>query len=638
MTILPFPSDDSEPDEQQPGGELAVPHEARPGWLRGWLERQPPLPSLTRVKQRTHWWVFEGSVKIGHFLLRSPWLALKEAVPILRGLGRLLGGYARWVAVANWADTVSAAEGTARANHARDVEKMRSNRRRLTLVVVVVMAGGTWWAVAEHPGYVVLTGVGVACVCDVAGRRGSKQVQKAPVMPRSPLTEGTSLSSLRTELQQQLETEGFDHEELVIDMPMPVRNGWRVAYHSRQAIEDTHLRALERALQIRRNGITQLREPGNAARGELWITLKDPLAELIPSPDLPEQSIYNLLPLGKNANGGNWEELFLRTHFSVTGASQSGKSSLFWQIIYVLRRCPEVELDAIDLTDGPCFSACRRAFRRRATDETGAAQILEEAIALIKKRAGELSRLAEDDDTPDEYEEKHAPTREHPQRIVLIDEGARVTENEHLLPLVEYVLRYGAKTAVTLGLAGQGGTLDDFGSSIVRSMMMMKIMLACSSQDVLSVYGKDARDEGYRPDLLEVTQGSNVRDAGKAFVKSAVSQTVEMRRAYRLEQSDVRRRDRELGARVRPEADDGVIDATEVPPILAAAERAFHDAGTPEWMATSKLLAAIRSEFPRLNETTLAAAIKKPGTRSRPGGRQLRGYLYASIQSAMEEL
>ncbi len=667
MTILPFPSRDEEsaPDTPSSGAELVVvPEHPHRGRLRGWLERQPPLPSSVHIAQRVHWWRTDGLKKIGALVLRSPVLLFCEAVPVGRGLSRILGVYARWVMVADYDDTISAAKGNTRTNHAAKVRKYRSNNRRLSAIAFVVLGGTSWWGIEEHPGYMILTGIGIACICDVVGRRGNTKTQNIVVMPRSVISEGVSLSSLRTQLQQELEAEGFDPEKLVIDMPMPVRNGWRVPYHSRQAIDDPHLRVLEQALQIRRNGITQLREPSNAARGELWITIKDPLAELIPSPDLPEQSIYTPLPLGKNANGGDWEELFLRTHFSVTGASQSGKSSLFWQIIYVLRRCHEVELDAIDFTDGPCFSACHRAFRRSTIDESGeldeakilheATQILNDGIALIKKRAAELSRLARADDTPDKYDEKHAPTREHPQRIILIDEGARVTEKPDLLPLVEYILRYGAKTAVTLGLASQGGQLPDTGSSIVRSMMMLKIMLACSRQDVLSVFGKDARDEGFRPDLLEAAQGSNVRDAGKAFVQSATSGTPEMRRAYRLEQDEVRRRDRELGSRVYATGADGtvddtVIEAQEVPTILVDMEEAFADSGNPEALATASLLEWLNDHGYDLDANKLADDGKKlaelvkpfglkPDIRSRrliPGAGTLRGYYLADLRKAL---
>lgn len=617
--------------------------ERLPSAARNWLTEKGSLPSPTHVKHSVRWWLTYGAKHLVALGLKAPYLLLLEVLPICRGLGRFVLGWVSWCAVSHYAEATKVAEGSDRAKHAEKLEKARSSRRKLSFIALLLLGGGTWWATVAQPWGLVLAGVVLVVVFDCVGRAGREKAESPIVFPRSHLAEGMPLSSLRAELQRILEFEGFDPDSTVVDLPMPVRNGWRVPYHSRQAVEDTHLRLVEPALQIRRNGITQVKDAGNSALGELWITLTDPLAEVVPSPELPPQSVYQLLPLGVNANGGEWVEAFLRAHFLVVGASRSGKSSLFWQIIYVLRRCAEVEMDSIDFTGGPCFSACHRAFRRRATEEEGAKRILNEAVALIKQRVSELSRLAEDDDTPDEFDENHQPTVELPQRVILIDEGARVTESKDLLPLVEYILRYGAKAAVVLGIAGQGGGLDDFGSSIVRGQIMLKIMMACSRGDVLSIYGKDARDSGYRPDLLEPAQGNEIRDAGKAYVQSATSSTPEMRRAYRLEQADVRRRDRELGTRSATYAD--AVDAAEVPPILAAVEKVFADEGNPEWIATVDLLPRIQSfGFPDLTENGLSDGLpvdkNQPGSRKRRAGEKnvRQGYLLVSIREAMNRL
>lgn len=611
-----------------------------PSAARNWLVERGSLPSPTHLKHSAKWWLTYGLKHLVALGLKTPYLLLLELLPICRGLGRVVSGWVQWCAVSHYTESIAVADGSDRAKHSERLEKTRSGRRKLSLGALLLLGGGAWWAAVAQPWGLVLAGVILVVAFDCVGRSGREKTEAPIIFPRSHLAEGMPLSSLRAELQRILEFEGFDPDSTVVDLPMPVRNGWRVPYHSRAAIEDTHLRLVEPALQIRRNGITQVKDPGNSALGELWITLTDPLAEVVPSPELPAQSIYQLLPLGVNANGGEWSEAFLRAHFLCVGASRSGKSSLFWQIIYVLRKCLEVELDAIDLTDGPCFSACRRAFRRRATDEDGAKRILTEAVTLIMTRVRELSRLAEDDDTPDEFEENHQPTPEHPQRVILIDEGARVTENKELLPLVEYILRYGAKAAVVLGIAGQGGGLDDFGSSIVRGQIMLKIMMACSRGDVLSIYGKDARDSGYRPDLLEPAQGNEIRDAGKAYVQSATSATPEMRRAYRLEQADVRRRDRELGSRA--EAERNVIEAAEVPTILVDVEKVFSDAGNLERIPTAELLAALQGVGHELDARELAEQLRPvkltPGARWRPtaGADPVRGYYLVDVQAALE--
>jgi hypothetical protein len=612
-----------------------------PGAARNWLVAKGSLPSPVHLKHSVKWWLTYGLKHLVALGLKTPYLLLLELLPIFRGVGRVVSGWVRWCAASHYTDAIAVAEGSDRAKHAERLEKTRSGRRKLTLAAVLALGGTVWWAAVAQPLWLILAGFALVVVFDFVGRAGREKSEAPIIFPRSHLAEGMPLSSLRAELQRILEFEGFDPDSTVVDLPMPVRNGWRVPYHSRAAVDDAHLRLIEPALQIRRNGITQVKDPGNSALGELWITLADPLADVIPSPELSPLSVYGLLPLGVNANGGEWVEAFLRAHFLVVGASRSGKSSLFWQIIYVLRKCAEVELDAIDLTDGPCFSACRRAFRRRATDEDGAKRILTEAVALIKQRVGELSRLAEDDDTPDEFDENHQPSREHPQRVVLIDEGARVTENKELLPLVEYILRYGAKAAVVLGIAGQGGGLDDFGSSIVRGQIMLKIMMACSRGDVLSIFGKDARDSGYRPDLLEPAQGDEIRDAGKAFVQSATSSSPEMRRAYRLEQADVRRRDRQLGARAETYVD--AIEAAEVPAALTLLETVFAE-HSADRIPSAMVLKFAMDHGDQWTDMALADALRPHGVETHKArtelaeGRSVMCYYRTELQAALGAL
>lgn len=619
--IVPFC--DPEDDEPDPPGA-------------GWLAKRAELPTPKRVIRTLRWWCTRGLLHLLALALKSPYLALRELWPITRGAARVTSA---WVA---WCSARSHKEGLKDATDAtqKGIEKYESRkegRRRLTFLVLLLLLGLGLWAYFTKPQALILAAIVLVGVLDAVGRRG---LDRDPVIvfPVVALTADAPLSMLRAELQRVLEIDGFDPATTVVGMPVPVRNGWQVPYHAGSPIEDVNLRQIERSLQWRRNGVTQVVNKDNAAQGELWISLTDPLAQVLDSPEIPPGSIYDLLGLGQCANGAEWVESFLRAHFLLVGASRSGKSSLFWQIIYVLRKCTEVELDAIDLTNGPCFSACRRAFRKRAFDEKAAKEVLTDAVKLIKERVAELSRLAEDDETPDEFDENHQPTREQPQRVILIDEGARVTENKELLPLVEYILRYGAKAAVVIGFASQGGGNDDFGSSIVRGQIMLKIMMACSRMDVLSVFGKDARDAGYRPDLLEPAQGDEVRDAGKAFVQSAASATPEMRRAYRLTQADVRRRDREMGVRVEV----GIIDAAEVPTILVDVEQAFAMADNPDRMPTAELLNRLAEYGHELDGRALATLLRPlkltPGNerwRPSPGAEPVRGYYLSDIQTAL---
>lgn len=583
-----------------------------------------PLPTPGQLGASARWW----TTAFARLVPRVPLLLVKELWPITVGLGRVLRGWSRWVACAELAAQVKQAEGNQASKDGIWLEKRKSARLIVSLVVAAATIGVGVWLWLAQPMWGAAVAIAVLVVLDAVGRSGKEAAPKQVLLPTGPIVEGIPLSTLRAEIVQSFELMGI---EATIGMPFPVDHGWTVDYHTRAAIEDDHMRQLERDLNIRRNGITQIMEKGQAARGVLHVMLRDPLAEVVLSPDPGDLSIYAPLPLGVTASGEVWNEHFLRTHFATIGASQSGKSSCFWQVIDVLRRCPEVELDGIDLTNGPVFGATRRAMRRRATDEVSAKKVLQEAVALCKKRNAELNRLSEADDTPDDFEEKWQPTAEDPQRVILIDEFARLAEDEELLGFVEYILRYGAKAAVVIGLAGQGGGVGDFGKSIIRAQVMLKILFACARMDVLSIFGKDARDIGYRPDLLEPANGEEINDAGKCFVMSARSKTPEMRRAYRLEQAEVRRRDRERGFRDRHAE---ALDAVEVPLVLDLLERLI--AGR-DFLPTQEVLDHDDCEWPTAKG--LANALV-PFRIAPDQHRQtkVRGYWAADIHRAIREL
>lgn len=624
-------------DEDEPGAEVVQLHKTpvpvvpvpvevdrAPSKARTTVARitDRPLPSRRQVVASTSWW----ARTLAKLIPLAPVLLARELRPILRGIAKVATAWSRWAACTELAEAAKKAEGNERSKAGERLENRKAARTKVSIALGALGLGVGVWALLVHPWPLAGVGIVAIAVFDLIGRAGQDVTEKPILLPTGPIVEGVPLSSLRAEIAKSLLEVGI---EATVAMPYPVEHGWTVDYHARQAVDDEHLRQVERDLNIRRNGITQIVARGQAAVGQLQVMLRDPLAATVDSPEPGGLSVYDLLPLGVTASGGVWSEKFLRTHFTVIGASQSGKSSSLWQITDVLRRCPEVELDAIDLTEGPAFGASRRAFRRRGFDEDSAQRILVEAKELCQRRNAELNRLAEDDDTPDDYDEKWQPTAAEPQRTILIDEFARLAENKDLLPMVEYLLRYGAKAAVTVGIAGQGATLADFGTSIVRAQVMLKILFACSRRDVLDLLGKDARDGGYRPDLFEPANGTDIQDAGKCFVMSANSRTPEPRRAYRLEQAEVRRRDRQLGG--RPSA--GAVDAVEVPDVLALLERCLDG---EDFVPTQDVLDATEG---RWTAKGLATDLAKWGVApSQHRQTKARGYWRADVVRAIRDL
>jgi hypothetical protein len=83
------------------------------------------------------------------------------------------------------------------------------------------------------------------------------------------------------------------------------------------------------------------------------------------------------------------------------------------------------------------------------------------------------------------------------------------------------------------------------------------------------------------------------------------------------------------------------VEGAVVPPMLAAAEKVFADAGNPDWMPTRDLLSGLAGEFPGLTENGLSAGmgVARDGARRRlPDGTQPRGYTLVSILAALEAL
>lgn len=611
-----------------------------------------PLPDRRQVATSAGWWA-------RHLAQAIPWLpviVVGELRPIARGFVDVLRSWSTWWSAIDKHEYAKMADGNTAAKLGTAATKTATGRKQISLLLFLTWSGGWVWLWLARPDIAVAATLVALAWLDWHGRSlAATPDTPSVVLPTGPIVEGIPVSSLRASIAESFTNQGF--ADMAVGTPAVTEHGWQVHYHAPSAIDDDHLRQLERDLNIRRGGVTQIKDAGQAARGILNLALRDPLAQVVYSPEPEELSIHRPLPLGELAGGLQWNEHFLRTHFAAVGRTQSGKSSFLWQVIDVLRRCPEVHLYAIDLTGGPAFGAPRRAFQGRAFDEDAAHRILDKAIAECKRRNAELRRLAEDDDTPDDFEEKWHPTAESPQITILMDEFSNIAatkdskdDNGRVVPFadtllgkVEWILRNGAKAAVTAGMCSQGGTLDDFGTSVVREQAMLKVMFACGRADVLWLFGKDARDEGWRPDLYEPANGSGPGDAGKCYVKSAVSQTPEPRRAYRLDQYEVRRRDRTLGSREPVQPD--VVDAVEIPRALAAVERVFLAAAMPERIATSDLLADLTDLGFVFTADTLAEELRPTGLRSRdqrwrptPGANAVRGYYWDDVKAAVGRL
>lgn len=661
MTILPFPSrdDDSTPDTPSSGAELVVaPHHPKLGRVRGWLERQPPLPSSTHIAQRVHWWRTDGLKKIGALVVRSPVLLFCEAVPICRGLSRILGVYARWVMVADYDDTISAAEGNTRTKHAAEVRKYRSNNRRLSAIAFVVLGGTSWWGIEEHPGYMILTGIGIACICDVVGRRGTTKTDPAlPPADRMILREGVPLYQITTGLITTAQREGLKigiAKEMRYDA---ARREYRLSISCQDEIKPDHLRAFERGIGAADHTIRNLATDVATIR-ELVIRDGDPLAEYAERSwiDTGSMSITESLDMGVSLSDVPFALTFAGVHVKCVGSSGSGKTKWFLRtLIDRLSACRDCVIWGIDLNQGEELPLWRRVIQRVAYLPEDAEEVLDAAIDEITRRGKILAAFAADDDPNNNVDGWNSNLG--PALTVVVDEFSLLAAYDgkngklNLLGKCETVVRIGRKYWVSMIMLTQKTGNSDFGSTVMVSQCATSVMLACSPADTVTMVGVERRDMGYAPHLFSPGVEGDARDAGKCFLESPRHRTPDIYRAYAPgTNAEVKRRAQQRIADGLPDLHgrdtepDDVVEAQEVPTILVNFEQAFTDSGNPKRLHTADLLEWLNGHGYDLDGKRLSDMLRpapiclKPSIhrwRKNGKGESLRGYYLADVREAL---
>lgn len=666
MTILSFPSRDSEPDDQPAGAELVTAPRTAPqsGAVRGWLERQPGLPDRQRLAASARWWTREGAKKLFTLALCAPWLALRELRPITRGLGRCFSIWAKWCAVADVRDLLSDGEGNPKLAAGLKREARRSGRRRMSLALAVLLAGVGVWAYCVFPAYLAAAGFVLVGVFDLVGRRGTEKVATPlPAPARTVLREGVPLNQITATIVDTAAREGL---EIGIASPMrydSARREYRVQISCLDLIEPKHLRAFERGIGAEDHAVRSLATDMATTR-ELVIRDGDPLAEVPAAPWIDTGSISlqdDLLDLGVSMTEVDFALSFAGQHVKVIMGTGGGKSTWFLRnCIDRLSACRDVVIWGIDLTNGPELPLWRGVIQKRAFTPDDAEVLLGAALAEIGRRAKILAGFAEDDD-PSNDDIIEWCSKLGPWLDIVIDEFSTLAEYNgkpqgelDLLGQCKEIIRTGRKHGVSLVMLAQRTGNEDFGSTVMTSQAGVTIAGPCAPDDSVRAFGKDKRDDGWTPHILKPGTKDSPNDAGKCFVESPRHRTPDIYRCYApMSAGEVKRRARQRIADGLPSLQQAgshgdLLDEVEgaiVPPVLAAVEQAFAEAGNPEWMATADLLSLVQAAgFPELTETTLAAGIpvdkNEPGSRRRRTGEKnpTRGYLLSSIRSAMEQL
>lgn len=401
--------------------------------------------------------------------------------------------------------------------------------------------------------------------------------QDAPVRRRGALTHGTSTRTLRVDLEEAFAAKKIP-DAGVIGMGVN-KFGWHGVFETEAKLTDDIVEHLERWVHAPPGSILVTVDSRNSAAHPFKLLIDDPLATSS-VPEIPQapRDIRQPAEIGRHLFGQRLQ-VNLRQHIGLIGRSGSGKSSGLWVLIDWVTSCANAEGDGIDLTNGPAIPIWRRCLRRRGFTTDEAHSILDEAIALAIERNTELARRAEHDDDAD-LDENWDPTPLHPARYIFADEFHVIADDKDLLEKVKLLVRIGRKACVYVVLATPGASKEDLGSTVIKSMVGLKILFACIIQDVTQFLGGRMAEVGWRPDKLAPAAAGNPRDAGKAYVWDGDHQEPEVCRISRLTANDCRDRARKRSAIIAP------VDLSKRPK-------------TPSRLTAPQVLAAAFDEFER---------------------------------------
>jgi S-DNA-T family DNA segregation ATPase FtsK/SpoIIIE len=183
--------------------------------------------------------------------------------------------------------------------------------------------------------------------------------------------------------------------------------------------------ALAHAFAARSCQVCELpRRPGYI---RLVVGRLDPLGPLVPALAVPEAVDLAAVPVGRREDGAPWAVRLRGSHTLVAGSTGAGKGSVLWSLIRSLGpsvRDGLVQLWVLDPKGGMELAAGAPMFDRFAYDTAAMAQVLEDAVTVMQRRAGRLRGMTR----------LHEPSTVEPLIVVIVDELASLTayaEREH---------------------------------------------------------------------------------------------------------------------------------------------------------------------------------------------------------------
>jgi S-DNA-T family DNA segregation ATPase FtsK/SpoIIIE len=282
---------------------------------------------------------------------------------------------------------------------------------------------------------------------------------------------------------------------------------------------------------------------------------RDALAAVIPAPPLPDHSDLKALPVGRREDGLPWLVKLHGTHVLIAGATGAGKAALLWGLVramFPLMRQGLVRVLAADpkLMELAYGRVIFDTYGQYAAAPVSVAEMLDQAVADMQARAARFAGRQRD----------HAPTREHPFTVVLVDEVAFLTAYQPDRKLRERIMNALA-TLTTQGRAvgyAVVAALQDPRKDVlaIRNLFPDRIAMRLDEpEQVDMVLGDGARDRGAACELISPDPAVG---AGVAFIRLEADPDPVRVRAGWVTDTDIRAMAHQVAEDTRPLELEGV--------------------------------------------------------------------------------
>jgi DNA segregation ATPase FtsK/SpoIIIE, S-DNA-T family len=233
----------------------------------------------------------------------------------------------------------------------------------------------------------------------------------------------------------------------------------------------------------------------------------------LPVPGHPD---LRALPVGRREDGLPWLVRLHGTHVLVAGATGAGKASLLWGLIQAMLPLMREGLVRVLAADPKLMELAYGrvifdTYGRYAAHPAAIADMLEAAVADMQERAATFAGRQRD----------HAPTRQHPFTVVVVDEVAFLTAYQPDRKLRERIMN----ALATLTTQGRAvgycvvAALQDPRKDVltIRNLFPDRIAMRLDEPEQTDmVLGDGARDRGAACELISTDPAVG---AGVAFVR-----------------------------------------------------------------------------------------------------------------------